>query len=179
MLIPPSMRTLIAASAFALFAVAPAAAQQPPAEEEQEIRQELQQIEQQLRQIEDRAMQEDPSLQERQEALNDLVVETMTEIDPSVEGKIERLEGLRSELQTAQQAQDMEKMQELMTEGQQIQKEIVPAQQAAMEDERVAGEIEEFKTQVTSKMEEIEPKTPTLIARAEELARRLQQPDAL
>lgn len=182
MLIPRSMRKLIAASAVALFAAAPAAAQEPPTEEPpteepQQIRQELEQIQQQLRQIENRALQEDPALQERQEAVSDLLVETMTEIDPAVEGKIERLDGLRAELQSAQQAQDMEKVQELMTEGQQLQQEVVQARAAAMEDETVAGEIEEFETQVVSKMEEIEPETPTLIARAEELASRL-APDA-
>lgn len=177
MLIAPSMRKLVAASAAALFATAPAVAQEPPSEETQELMQELTEIRQQLQQIHSQAMQEDPALQERQQAVNDLVIETMAEIDPTVEDKMERLEGLQGELASAQQEQDMEKVQELVTEGQQLQQDVVQVQAEAVEDDRVASEIEEFETQVVSKMEEIDPETPTLIARAEELAGLL-EPDA-
>jgi DNA repair exonuclease SbcCD ATPase subunit len=180
MALPPLMRTLIAGSAALLVMVSTAAAQEPPppppTEETEAIQRELAQIQEQLQQIEERAMEEDPTLQEEQDALQDLFLETMTRIDPNVEQTLDRLDGLQEEIQTAQQAQDMERLQELVAEGQQLQQQIGQAQAAAMQDERLTGEIEAYEEKVISKMEEIEPETPTLMARLQELASQL-RPD--
>jgi hypothetical protein len=168
-------RTLVPTLLLALAAAAPAFGQQQPADEDtQQILAELQQIRQQLERIEVQALESDEALQQRQEEVQDLVIETMLEIDPDMEAKFERMESLQAEFQAAQEAEDMERIQALMAEAQELQQGFMEAQARAMERPNVVRAIEGFRDDLIAKMHEVEPETERLIARAEELAAKLQ-----
>lgn len=167
-------RTLLPAIVLGLALAVPADAQQPTEQEAQSIMAELQQIQQQLAQIEVQALESDEALQERQEAVHDLVIETMLEMHPELESKFERMEQLQAEFAEAREAEDMERMESVMSEAQGLQNDLMQAQAGAMERPEVVEAVEGFRTQLVAKMHEIEPQTEQLLARAEELARRLQ-----
>jgi predicted nuclease with TOPRIM domain len=167
-------RTLVPAAVLGLVVALPAGAQQPMDQEAQAIMAELQQIQQHLAQIEVQALESDEALQERQEAVQDLVIGTMLELHPELESKFERMEQLQAEFAQAREAEDMERMQAVMSEAEGLQHDLMEAQADAMERPEVVQAIEDFRTQLVAKMHEIEPETEQLMARAEELARKLQ-----
>lgn len=171
-----SMRTGILPAVIAI-AVLPLSlrAQQPapvdPAQlpqEAQELVVEIQQVQSNLQQIQQEAM-SDPELQAEQEALGREIQLAMAESDPAIPEHLERLETLMAEAQAAQQAQDAEKMQAIVTEARELDGRLQAAQAEVIQRPEIAPRVESFQSHLQAKMMELDPSTPQLIERLREL----------
>ena len=180
-----NLRLIYGGVAAALLIAAPAAAQEPQAPQPSEeaapavpedpaaIQQQLLEIQQRLALAEQKVM-ADPEIQAMQTKLQARVEEEVKKIDPKFDDKVERLTQIQASVLEAQQANDDEKVQALLTEGQALQQELEVAQNKAIEEKAVAAQIEEFQKKVHAKMVEIEPETEALVKRANVLVTKLQ-----
>jgi uncharacterized phage infection (PIP) family protein YhgE len=170
------LRTILTLAAVAALVPAGAQAQQAQPQLPDSLVplvQELQQLQQELTGIQQRAMASDTALQQEQVAVQQVVERTVLELDPTLTQKLERLEVLEGEFRSAQEAQDMERMQALMQEAQQIQAAVQEAQAQALERPAVAQRITEFREKLVARMAVVEPRTPELMSRMESLLARL------
>jgi predicted nucleic acid-binding Zn-ribbon protein len=169
--------------ALALMA-APALAQQLPGgaptlpqelpEEVQELLSEAQETQERLADIHEKALAESPDLQARQADLQELVDSTMRALEPEFDRFIERLGQLEQEAMAAQQSQDGERLQALMTEAQSVSGRLQAAQAQAMETPEIRDEMEAYEETLIDEMTRVDPETPQLLARMEELAEELE-----
>lgn len=170
----------LVAVALAFLAVPGLDAQEPEESGEegrQELMAELQQVNQELVGIRQRAMQ-DPELQQEQAATEEKVIAAMTEVDPEAQQKLDRIQQLQGELQTAQQEGDQEKMGSLLQERRQLEQSLQQAQAQAMEQQEVAAAVESFRQSLVAAMKEVDPKAEQLLQRQEELQAELMDPGA-
>lgn len=165
----------LAAVALAFLAAPGLHAQEPEDEERQELTAELQQVAQQLAGIQQRAMQ-DPELQEVQAATEETVIAAMTELDPEAQEKIDRMEELQGDLQTAQEEGDQQEIGSLLQEQRQLQQSLQQTQVRAMQQEEVAASIESFRESLLAAMMEVDPAAAELLQRQEELQTELTPP---
>lgn len=169
---------VLMAAVLTLFAAAPALAQQPAqpqmSDSAQALMMEMQQVQQKLAQIQQKALEQSPALQQQRESLKQTVEDAMREDNPQIDQKLDRMQELRSDLQAAQQAEDGQQVQQLMTEARQIQQEVQQAQAQAMEREDIAEELDAFQDRMIEEMKKVDPETEQLLARMEELAAALQ-----
>lgn len=163
--------------------VAPALAQQIPGagppqqelpEEVQELLSEAQQTQERLAEIHDQALSDSPDLQARQADLQELVDATMRSLEPNFDQVIQRMGELEQEAMAAQQSQDGERLQALMTEAQALSGRLQAAQAQAMETPEVQDEMEAYEESLIDEMTRVDPETPQLLARMEELAEELE-----
>jgi chromosome segregation ATPase len=181
--VPSSLlRSGLAALAGILLLTAPALGQQPappqqPQEEIpdsiQEMMTEFEETRQRFDQLHTRALEENPELQERQEAIGEMVNDAIAEIDPESEARMDRLAALEREAQAAQQQEDMDALQALVMEAQGIQQALQEAQEQALEREDIQNAIEEFQDDVLDEMKKLDPEAEDLLDRLQELAERL------
>jgi alkylhydroperoxidase/carboxymuconolactone decarboxylase family protein YurZ len=118
--------------------------------------------------------QESPDLQARQADLQELVDSTMRALEPEFDRFIERLGQLEQEAMAAQQSQDGERLQALMTEAQSVSGRLQAAQAQAMETPEIRDEMEAYEETLIDEMTRVDPETPQLLARMEELAEELE-----
>lgn len=171
-------RTLPGALA-ALLLAAPLAAQQgmpqqAPPDSIQEIFREFQTLQARIAQTQDSAMSVNPDLVAQQQEIQAFVEEVMVEVNPEVEGQIERLDTLQQQFEQAQAAQDTARLQELAAEGNEIQQTVMEAQAQAMEREDVQARLESFQEDMLDAMAQIDDGIEEAMDRAEDLASRLQ-----
>jgi hypothetical protein len=168
------LRAIVTAAAAAVLIPAGAQAQQPQLPDSLiPLVQELQQLQQELTGIQQRAMAADTGLQQEQVAVQQAVERTVLEVDPAIAQQLERLEGMEGEFRAAQEAEDTERMQALMQEAQQIQARVQHAQAQALERPEVAERVAAFREKLVARMATVEPRTPELMNRMEELLARL------
>jgi hypothetical protein len=134
---------------------------------------EYQEVHTQLEGIQQQALQ-DPELNSIQEQLGSRIREAMENRDPSIPERITRAQALESELMGAQQAGDVERLQQLMAEAQEIEQYFITVQQAVIEDPSMAPEITAFQTRLEQKMGELDPGATALIARFKELEMKIE-----
>lgn len=138
-----------------------------------ELMTEFQQIQRTLDSVQTEAVQANPELQAQQRELQETVEETMIEMHPELEPRMDRVETLQGEIQQAQQAQDRQAVQELVTEARQIQQEIQSAQGEAMQREDVSQAIETFRDNLVAAMSEVDPQVEEKLDRLDELSERI------
>jgi hypothetical protein len=145
---------------------------EPTAEEMQSWFIEMQQVHEQLEGLQRDALM-DPELSAQQEELGEEIRVAMEVADPMMEQRMTRVQELQAEATAAQGAGDTAKLQELMTEAQQIQQHFMTVQESALADPAIATKLETFQTQLEAKMVEIDPEAEALITRFRELEEKL------
>ncbi|CAN5538365.1 hypothetical protein BH23BAC4_BH23BAC4_17590 [soil metagenome] len=122
-----------------------------------------------LLELQQQAMQ-DTALQAAQMEVGQELVATMLRVEPSAAEDLERANALQAELVAAQQAGDEERLNALASDAQELQASLDALQARAMQDEQMQIAMVAFQEQVVSKMTEIDPETPDLLARLDQLA---------
>lgn len=152
---------------------APAAPAEPaaagPSEEQvQAWVTELQEIGGQLQSIQQEALR-DSVLSSHQETLGAEIKAAMDEVSPGLSERMARFEALEAEAAAAQQSGDTAKLQGLAEEAQQIQQEYSTAQEQVLQQPVFTEKVNAFQTHLETKMGEVNPGAPQLIARFREL----------
>ncbi len=129
---------------------------------------EYQQIQQRLAQVQERAMTDD-SLRAAYTSLQDRVEGHMLAADPELREKQSRLQSLGQDLMNARQTGDEEAARTITAEGNALQTGLQQLQADALSDEAIAAELAGFQEKVQTRMAEIDPETPDMIARVEEI----------
>lgn len=144
----------------------------PPDEELQGWLQEMQQVHEQLEELQREALM-DPQLSAQQQELGEEIRVAMGAVDPTMDERMTRVEEIQAEATEAQGAGDSEKLNELMTEAQQIQQHFMDVQENALADPSIATKLESFQTELEAKMVELDPEAEGLITRFRELEERI------
>lgn len=122
----------------------------------------------QIAAVQKRAM-ADPELQAANRAIGALITSTASRVDPGYAGYTQRATALKAEVDSAQAAQDNEKLWTLAEEAKQLQAKISAAQEAARGDAAVKQKLQEFKVQLFSKMVQLDPTVQDLVKELETL----------
>ena len=133
---------------------------------------EFQQIHMQLEDIQGRAL-ADPQLHATQVEIGNDIRAAMEAQDPTMPDRLARMGTLETEAQAAQQSGDETRLEALVMEAHGIEEHLLNLQQRVMQEPAMAARIAEFQTQLERKMDEVDPETPTLIARFRQLESRL------
>ncbi len=141
-------------------------------EEFQQIYDEYLQINQQLQQLQQQALQ-DEEIAGYAEEYSTLVDAKLREIDSRAEELVDQREETIDRIESAQQEGDFEGIQELQQAYEQINQELQPFMQQAMQDQEVQERQRELEEMLISKMEEIDPETVPLLNRMSELSEKL------
>jgi hypothetical protein len=152
---------------------APAAQQAPHQQQVQRWMTELQELNTKLEAIQARAIQ-DPQLQSAQAALGAEIKAAMEKADPQLAMSMQRVEVLEAEATRAQQAGDQAKLQELAREAQGIQLRFMEAQEKVFQQPAIVAKVDAFQARLEARMVEVDPQTPALMKRFQELATALQ-----
>jgi hypothetical protein len=125
-------------------------------------------IQNRLMEIQHEAMQ-DSELQAAQMEVGQDLVATMIRIDPSAVQELERANDLQAEVLAAQQAGDEDRLMALAADAQELQASLGALHQRALQDEQMQMTVAAFQERIFAKMTEIDPETPELMARLEQL----------
>jgi len=176
----PSLRTLALPMAFALFGlgmmVLPAHGQgvHPPTdlsvEDLQDLLSEAEETQRRLAEIHDRVMTTHGDLQERQESLRQRVDDAIRLAEPDYDAHRSRMEELEMEALVAQQLQDGNRLRLLQSEYEYIAGQMEAAQTQAFGTPEVQAGIEAFEADLIEAMTDLDPQTPQLLDRLEELS---------
>lgn len=151
-----------------------AQSQQQPQSEGQQLYQEYIQINQQVQQIQQQAM-ADEDIQNMTQEFSDKLEAAIVEENPELQSAVDKKNELIDQFEKAQQAGDQEQLQQISQDYEAVNQELQPAQQQIMQQEEFRTEAQEIETAVMAKMEEINPETPQLLAKMNELRTKLQQ----
>lgn len=138
-----------------------------------ELMTEFQEIQRTLDSIQTQAVEANPELRAQQAQLQETVQEKMIEMHPDLEPKMDRMETLQGEIQQAQQSQNQQKVQQLISEARGIQQEIQTAQADALEEEEVSEAVDSFRDNLVDAMSEVDPEVEEKLDRMDELAQRI------
>lgn len=120
-------------------------------------------IQQQLMQIRAATLEANPDLESRQEALGDLVRETMRESGHTPEADIAKMGEIRDSLED--EGMSAEERETLVQEFQQLRATFMGARQQAMADSEVQDAGAAFQQALLTAMREQDPRTDTLMQR--------------
>lgn len=153
---------------------APAAARPAPAQQAnpQAWMTELQQLHGQLQGLQARALQ-DPKLRASQQTLGTSMQAAMQKADPTLVQALNRGKELEAAARAAQAQKDTVKLRKLAMEAQQLQQRFVVAQQTAMKQPQLSAQLVSFEAALRQKMTQLDPQTPKLLSRFEELQGKL------
>jgi hypothetical protein len=172
----PSLRSGVMAAGLALFAAAPLAAQANGSAGQdsslQALRKELQEVTQTFIQLRGQAL-EDSAIHEEQLKLQQEIQQKMNEIDASTSSRTDRMNAIKQSFQEAQQKQDTAKITALMNEYQDLSQKLQQTQEQAMQDQAIAAQLDTFRTDVIQRMNAIDPRADSLIARLQTLQAKL------
>jgi hypothetical protein len=133
---------------------------------------EMQQLHLRLSQLQERALQ-DPELSARQDSLGMRIRLAMESIDPALPQQMGRIEEMEGQAAAAEARSDQAALQQLNAEAQQIQQQFLAAQQKALQQPELAAELTAFQTLLEQKILAVDPAAPQLLARFQELERKL------
>jgi hypothetical protein len=151
-------------------------AQPQPREDMQEqmaLAAEIEEINRQLVAIRDQALQ-NPELKAMEQEFEQQIEAVIQEIDPENTAHRMQFDSLRVELGAAQQAGDQEKVMSVSMELQTLQTDLNQTENAALANPEVAASIETLRELLFAEMRSIDPRTDSLMNRAEELGGILQ-----
>ncbi len=141
-------------------------------EEFQQLYEEYLEINQRLQELQQQALQ-DEEVAEHYETYSEFLDEKLKETDERAAELVEKRQDTIELIETAQEAGDFERMQELQQGYQQLNQELQPFMQEVMADPEVQQEREEFEEVLIDKMEDIDPETMPLLNRMNELSNQL------
>lgn len=134
---------------------------------------ELRKVNKQLSEIRQQALQ-DSALQARRRELTGHIKSEMRALADSTASRVDRMDSLQSDLQTAQEEQDTAGAQTAVRELRKLQKALGPARKEVMKRPEVMKRVKSFQQAVRERMREINPKTDSLLKRAAEIRAQLQ-----
>jgi hypothetical protein len=133
---------------------------------------EIQQIHLRLGQLQEQALQ-DPELSARRDSLGMRIRVAMETIDPALPQQMGRIEEMEGQAAAAEARSDQAALEQLNAEAAQIQQRFLAAQQQALQQPALAAEVAAFQTMLEQKILAVDPAAPQLLARFQELERRL------
>jgi hypothetical protein len=142
---------------------------QPAPDSVQAMMTEYQNTAQRYTAINNEAFTANSELQTRETEINDLIMSALLETHPLAEAQMARLDAIEAEAYTAQQAQDVAKLGELITEANNLQADLQAAQEIVLQRDDVKSRIESFEAALLVAMLAIDPETDTLRMRLDEL----------
>lgn len=137
-----------------------------------ELRAEYAALQQGLSRLQQQALQ-DSAVAKQLAALEEEVNRRMTAADPTVPGKIDRLDHIQAEVNAAQAAGDSEKIQALVQEGTNLQLELRQLRGQTLADEEMEPRMEAVRTAVLAKMTELDPDAQKNMDRANAISAQL------
>lgn len=140
----------------------------------QQLMTELQSIQAELESIRQRAMQS-PDLQAERDSLAGQLETEMEELDPETAPMRERQQEIVTEAEAARAAGEEETVQELAAENREIQASLQETQQAVMETPTMSAAVDSFRLGMIAAMNEVDPRTDSLVARAQAIVAFLQE----
>ena len=146
--------------------------QQGPSSEAQLLFQEYNQLNQQIQQLQQQAM-NDEKISQKGEALEKEINKAMLKNNPEIKKSLDKRDNIISQYQSAEQSGDQQKMQSLGQEFQSVSQIIQTEQQKVIQEPEIGSQLQEFETLVMQKMESINPETPQLMAKLEQLKNKL------
>ncbi|MEX2523360.1 MAG: hypothetical protein WD750_00225 [Gammaproteobacteria bacterium] len=153
-----------------------AAGQQQASPQQQEfmqLRAELQQLQQQLGEIQEQVLEDNPELQEQQEDLRNMIMETMKEQGATPDEDINKLKTLQAELQKEDMPED--KRQRLIQEFRETNMGLQQAQQQAMQEEELQQVQQSLNDAMLTAMVDANPETEKLISQVQQTRQKLMQ----
>ncbi len=141
-------------------------------EEFQQLYEEYLEINERLQQLQQQALQNE-EVAEHYEEYSSFLDDKIREIDPGASDLIQQREETIESIEEAQMGGDMETAQHLQQEDQQLNQQLQPYMQQAMEDPEVQERRDEFEEHLIDEMEQIDPEAVPLFNRMEELSREL------
>lgn len=156
----------LALGALSAFPRASAAQELPPAV--QEIVAQMQEIEARLSRIQEQAMQ-DSAIVAQQNAITQAVRQAMIAADPATAEKLDRFDSLIADLRSAEASGDAAAVASLTAQALELQPQLMAAQQAVMSRPDIEARMEAFFDAVEARMIELDPETPALIERLNQL----------
>lgn len=146
--------------------------QQGQPSEAQLLYQEYAQLNQQIQQLQQQAM-NDENVAQKGEALEKEITDAMLQNNPEIQKSLDKRDNIISQYQSAEQSGDQEKMQSLGQDFQSVTQIIQTEQQKVIQQPEIGLHLQEFETLVMQKMESINPETPQLMAKLEQLRNKL------
>jgi hypothetical protein len=149
--------------------------QRPAAPTQQQVEgwiAELRQLHGRLETIQNRAM-EDQQLRRDQAALGQEIQAAMERADPALPGLVQRMAVLEREAVQAEQAGEQAKLRQIVQEAQGIQTRFAQVQGRVFSQPEIAGKVQAFQGRLEARMLQVDPQTPTLVRRFQELEGRL------
>lgn len=133
----------------------------------------MQNLQRELGKVQQKALEENPELAEKQEALQDLVISTMQDNGHTPEKDMERMKEIREKMQSG----DVEKAekQKMAQEMRKHQQSLVQARQEAFQDEEVQKKTSEFREELMAAMKETDPEAESLIEEYNKTRQKMQQ----
>lgn len=140
----------------------------------QELMAELQQIQQELGAIQQQALAR-PEIQGQRDSLETRLRDEMREVDPEAPEKMDRAEAIGNEFEAAQAAGEEEQARELALEHQEIQSSLETTQRQVLETEEMSTALASFQENMVQAMNDVDPRTDSLMARADAIVAHLQE----
>ncbi|HUF14147.1 MAG TPA: hypothetical protein VMN78_13690 [Longimicrobiales bacterium] len=173
--------TMMLAAALAMAAAGPLAAQEqgapeqaPPGAEQAEVwLAEAQGISRQLAGLQQQVL-ADPQIAQQRAELTARVEQAMAAADPTLEEELAHASELEPAMAAAQEAGDDERLEELVIQARELETRFLQAQRTALEDPELSRVVLAFNERMRDRMAELDPETPRLIERLEELGQMLQ-----
>lgn len=141
----------------------------------QELMSELQQIQQELGTIQQQTLEQNPELQSGRDSVERRLEAQMEQLDPEAQAKMARAEEIGAEFQAAQEGGEEAEAQELATEHQQIQASLQQTRSQALQTEEMTTALDSFQERMLEAMNEVDPRTDSLMARADAIVAHLQE----
>lgn len=143
------------------------------AQSQEELFEEYNQLNQQLQQIQQQAL-ADEEIASMSEELSNKIEAAMIKENPDLESDISRRNELVEEFDKSINSASEEELESIRNEYAEINQKIQPVQQQMIEKEEFLAQVQSIEQAMVDKMEEINPETPQLMKRLNELVAKLQ-----
>lgn len=162
------------AKAFGLFIITILFANPVQAQTDEELYNQYMEINVQLQQIQQQAL-ADKEIESMNRQFSEKIESVIIKENPELETSIEKRNELIDKFEASRETASQEKLDELKTEFDLVAQELQAAQQDVIQREEFRNELKEIEDAVINKMEEINPETPALFAKMNELGGKLQK----
>lgn len=133
---------------------------------------ELRRIQKQLRGLRDKAL-EDSALNRQLEELRTMIDQAMREMSPEAGKRIDRLDSIRGELETARAEGDTARLRSLVREGRKLRQALQSVRSKAMQQQEISAALEDFRSALRERMREVDPSADSLMDRMDTLQRQM------
>lgn len=162
------------AKAFGLIIITILFAISVQAQTDEELYDQYMQINVQLQQIQQQAL-ADKEIESMNRQFSEKIESVIIKENPELETSIEKRNELIDKFEASRETASQEKLDQLKAEFDLVAQELQTAQQDVIQRDEFKKELKEIEDAVINKMEEINPETPALFAKMNELGGKLQK----